>query len=367
MIRRSAGVLAAGISLLVAAALMWADATVDVTVTDRATGALLAGAKIRAAGFEATTDAAGRARLRVPAGRHAVAAEHERYASEGRTVQVGDGETRPVALPLTVFQPRMFQDPPGWTLGVGPVFAGMWNGDLTVDRQTERVAARGLSSTASPAALRVIDKENHDLQLVGGKIDVRLGLPALDLPLGRLHPSFSLGAGGVHFRQQITLGPLLLGAPFQRFQLVGGGFFGTAGGGLTWALDHHWYVRAAGAGEFIPTADAGNSEHIPGASGSFSYRRAVAEGIVGRSFLDQQVGIYLGIARSWTWVGAEDVQPFPAAGGPPLRREMDLSVTRTQGIVGLDFQWVPRRFGGFFEWRYNQQDRFTRIGVTLAF
>lgn len=344
-----------------------ADVTLDVSVTDRATGAPLAATKVWAAGAEATTDAAGRARLRVPAGVHVVAVEHERYATGVRTLQVGDGANVPLAFGLTVYQPRMFQDPPGWTLGVGPAFTGMWNGDLTVDRQTERVGAGGPSTAASPAALRVIDKENHDLQLVGGKVELKLGLPALDLPVGRLHPSLSLGAGGIHFRQQITLGPLLAGAPFQRFQLMGGGFFGTAGGRLTWALDQHWYVRVGGSGEFIPSAAADNSEHIPGASGSFNYRRAVAEGIVGRSLLDQQVGIYLGVARSWTWVGVEDVQPFPAAGGPPLRREMDLSISRTQGIIGLDFQWVPRRFGGFLEWRYNQQDRFTRVGVTLLF
>lgn len=359
-------VIAGGVAALLWAGFAWADGTIEVTLTDRATRLPLAGTKVRGGGAEAATDAEGKARLQVPAGGHRVTVEHERYVGEGRTVKVGEGERLALAFALDVFQPRMFQDPPGWTLGVSPVFVGMWNGDLDVDSQSEQVPASNLSVKASPAQLTGINGWNHDLQIVGSKLDVKLGLPALDLPLGRLHPSFTLGIGGVGFRQQIALGPILLGAPFQRFQLMGTGFFGTAGAGLAWALGN-WYVRLAGGGELIPGAGARNSEHIPGASGSFAYQRAVVDGIVGRSFLDQQVGIYLGIARSWTWVSVEDFQPFPAPGGPQLRRVMDLSVTRTQGIVGLDFQWIPRRFGGNFEWRYDLQDRFARLSVMFLF
>src|SRR3990172_8952415 len=86
-IRLLAGALTSALLILGSALVSRADVTLDVSVTDRATGAPLAATKVWAAGAEATTDAAGRARLRVPAGVHVVAVEHERYATGVRTLQ----------------------------------------------------------------------------------------------------------------------------------------------------------------------------------------------------------------------------------------------------------------------------------------
>lgn len=263
-------------------------------------------------------------------------------------------------------EPRAFRDPPRWHLGASPVFIGMWNGDLNVKSLSESVPALGASFKATPRALDAINGRNFDLQVVGAKLDVRLGLPALALPLGSLHPSIEAGAGGVSFRQDIGIGPVLAGGPLQRYQYVGSGFFGSAGAALAWAAGPY-FLRAAGSGEFIPEADTGNSEHIAGASADFAYRRAAVEGTLGRSFLDRQVGIYLGVAHSWTWVDIEEVRPFTPAPGTVIRRSFDLEATRTQGIAGFDFQWVPGRFGGNFEWRFNAQDRFARLEITFLF
>ncbi len=358
-----------------AALFLWAkpalaDSLLEVTVVDRGARTPLAEARVRAAGaaaaVDATTDAEGRARLHLPAGHYKVTVEHERYAADSRTVQVADASTAPLAFALDRFRPWMFQTPPGWRLGVSPVFVGMWNGDLHVDGVSEQVPALNSSLTASPAQLQYINAHNHDLQIVGAKLDAKLGFPSIGIGLGRLYPALTLGAGGVTFRQDSAFGPLLLGGTRGQYQLTGLGFFGTAEGAVTWALAD-WYIRFKGHGEFIPETGTSRDNPLAGTSGNFSYQRAVAEATVGRTFLDQMVGVYLGAGRSWTWVNVEEFYPFPGPPGTSLRRTMDLSEDRLQGIVGADFQWVPGRFGGNIEWRFNLQDRFIRIGLTYLF
>jgi hypothetical protein len=242
----------------------------------------------------------------------------------------------------------------------------MWNGDLHVDSVGERVQGQNLSRTASPSDLEAINGHNHDLQIVGAALQGKLGLPSVGVGLGRVYPALSLGAGGVTFRQDIAHRPLLLGGVRERYQLTGMQFFGTAGAAVTWALSD-WYLRLKGNGEFIPETGTNRDNPLAGASGKFSYRRAVADATVGRTFLDQQVGLYLGAGKSWTWVNTEEFYPFPGPAGTSVRRTIDLSADRLQGIVGADFQWVPGRFGGNFEWRYDLQDRFIRIGITYIF
>jgi hypothetical protein len=359
----------------IAAVLLWAkpalaDGLLDVTVVDREARIPLVEAKVRAAGPEATvdvpTDAEGKARLRLPAGQYKVTVEHERYAADSRTVRVAEGTTVPLAFALDLFRPWMFQTPPGWRLGMSPVFVGMWNGDLHVDSVTEQVPALNLSRTAPSAALSAMNNRNHDLQIVGADLQMKLGLPSVGVGVGRLYFGLTLGAGGVTFRQDISSPPSLFQGVQDKYQLTGLGFFGVAEGAATWALAD-WYLRLKGHGEFIPQAGTGRDNPLNATSGNFSYTRAAADATVGRTFLGQQIGLYAGVGNSWTWVNVEEFYPFPGPAGTRLQRTMSLSANRLQGIAGADFQWAPGRFGGNFEWRFDLQDRFISVGVTYLF
>lgn len=201
---------------------VWAvSGLVAVTVTGP-TGPV-AGAKVRVGDEVTTTDAQGRAEMKVEEGTRTVEVEHPDHVTARQTVEVRAGATTRADVSLGFLSPFMIQNPGGVFGGfsVGP-FGLVHDWKLDVTREVERLRI-GTTAGGTSTTITAVDQSPNrfEIDVKAGGVDAAFGLPGFSAGGWSFVPGLSLLAGGADVEIKNTESDR---------KISGGGWL--AGGGL---------------------------------------------------------------------------------------------------------------------------------------